>query len=194
MNELNWSPLSPLFWQQCRTKKFTRENLQYEHARTLSIKDTLDPFRTLTCCSATIPKLRKGSLLKKRGRTEEKEREREHVTVDGAMRKRESVRDQVENSDSKSRKGVSHLTVSRGVTTLPPRGPARFRSRDARNTMRGRAFTGSQRTTKAILGRRKRGRDIESTVREIERKLVRRFENRRGFFLLPCLRASPNWS
>lgn len=41
-------------------------------------------------------------------REDVREREREHVTVDGAMRKRESVRDQVENGDSKSRKGVSH--------------------------------------------------------------------------------------
>jgi len=61
------------------------------------------------------------------------------------------VRDQVENGDSKSRKGVSHLTVSRGVTTLPPplRGAGVFVP-ETRNTMRDRD-TGSQRTAKLFL-------------------------------------------
>lgn len=43
-----------------------------------------------------------------RARAREKEEWREHVTVDRAMRKWESVRDRLENSDSKSGKGVSH--------------------------------------------------------------------------------------
>jgi len=79
------------------------------------------------------------------------------------------VRDQVENGDSKSRKGVSHLTVSRGVTTLPPPPPPgppgwRFRSRDAKHNARPRY--GKSANREAILGRRKRRRDLDSTVRE----------------------------
>lgn len=74
---------------------------------------------------------------------------REHVTVDGAMRKRESVRDQVENGDSKSRKGVSHLHGFTGCHN-PARSVFVSPRREVYNTMRGRD-TGSQRTTKLFL-------------------------------------------
>lgn len=103
--------------------------------------------------------------------------EREHVTVDGAMRKRESVRDQVENGDSKSRKGVSHLTVSRGVITPVPAPQARFRSSlgHAKYNTTPAHLRKKSVNREAILGRRKRRHDISNRLSVKISLLVRKY-------------------
>lgn len=96
---------------------------------TLPVKDTLvDPFRTVTRrCLTVVPgrKLRKGSLLEKRGRTHAEGGE------DAGERARHSRRSDAQEGERERPGGKwrfeieerceSPLSVSRGVITLPPR-------------------------------------------------------------------------
>jgi len=158
---------------------------------TLPVKDALvDPFRTVTRrCSATVPgrKLRKGSLLEKRGRTAHTE-----GGEDAGERARHSRRSDAQEGERERPGGKwwfeieerceSPHSVSRGVITLPPRSRRVFVP-GTRNIIQCERIYGKSANHEAILGRWKQTRYRIDCPR-IERELVRQFESWRGFLLL----------